>query len=136
MTPKERILALAEKIKNPPSWWWKVLGGVILFVMVIWIGILLSQKAKALAAVKNEIAKHKLEAEAAITAAKVETDINKRRVAEFAATETLKKIAKDEAALVQQETDHNLHLAQLNSLANKDWTMLNKLAGVTPWGTP
>lgn len=132
MTTKERILALAEKIKNPPSWWWKVLGGIILFVMVVWIGILLSQKAKALAAAKNETAKHKLEAEAALTASKVETDVNKRRVAEFAATETLKKIANDEAALAKQEADHNTHLAQLNALADKDWASLNKLAGVTP----
>ena len=130
MTTKERILALAEKIKNPPSWWWKVLGGVILFVMVIWIGILLSQKAKAMAAAKNEVAKHKLEAEAALTAAKVETDVNKRKVAEIAATETLKKIANDEAALAKQEEDHKQHLAQFNALADKDWDTLNKLAGV------
>ena len=48
MTTKEKILALAEKMKNPPSWWWKVLGGLIFLVMVIWLRYLLVKRSDAL----------------------------------------------------------------------------------------
>jgi MoxR-like ATPase len=132
MTTKERILALAEKAKNPPSWWWKVLGGLILFVMVIWIGYLLSKRSEALAALKTENAKRKLEAQQAEVAAAVETDEKKRRSAVYAAQASLAKAEKDESELVALEAEHQKQLGLLKAVSDKDWDALNKLAGVTP----
>ena len=132
MTTQERIAALAEKVKNPPSWWWKALGGLLLFVAAVWIAYLLSQRQKALAAAKNELATHKLEAEPAANAAKVEVDVAKRRTAEIAAEETLRKLTIDEAALVLQQEAYANQKAQLQAVYDNDWETLNKLAGVKP----
>jgi hypothetical protein len=130
MTPQERILALAEKVKNPPSWWWKVLGGLIFIVMALWISYLLSKRSEALAALKTEADKKLLEAEQARIAAKVEVDIDKRKVAEAAALTALEKAKTDQHDIKVLEIEHNSHVAQLQAVKDKDWDMLNKLAGV------
>lgn len=130
MTTQERILALAEKVKNPPSWWWKVLGGLIFLVMAIWIRYLLSKRSEALAELKNQAARKKLEAEQAATAAKVEKDIQKRAAAELAAGQALARARAAEEELAKVNEDHLRAVAQLDAVANKDWDTLNKLAGV------
>lgn len=136
MTTQERILALAEKVKNPPSWWWKVLGGLILVVMAIWISYLLSKRSEALAALKTEADKKLLVAEQARIAAKVEVDIDKRKVAEAAAQTALEKAKKDQLDIMGLEVEHNTHVAQLEAVKDKDWDTLNKLAGVLTPETP
>ena len=130
MTTQERILALAEKVKNPPTWWWKVLGGVLLVVMAIWIQYLLSKRSDALAELKTEAAKKKLAAEQAAVAAKVEVDVNKRKEAETAAAVFLDRARKDQADIANLEAENQLHMKQLSAVADKDWDALNKLAGV------
>jgi len=130
VTTQERILALAEKMKNPPSWWWKVLGGLIFLVMVIWIRYLLTKRSEALAELKTQAANKKLAAQQAELAAKVEVDVSKRVVAEAAARTALKAAHEDEDKLVALEAEHASHVAQLQAVADKDWTALNKLAGV------
>lgn len=130
MTTQEKILALAEKVKNPPSWWWKVLGGLIFLVMAIWIRYLLSKRADALAAERTEIAKRKLEAERAAVAAAVEKDVQKRRIAEIAAAESLKAAQKKEDELLALDAEHKKQVGLLQAVADKDWDALNKLAGV------
>lgn len=132
MTTQERILDLAEKVKNPPSWWWKVLGGLIFLVMAIWISYLLSKRSEALAALKTEADKKKLAAEKAAVDAKVETDVNKRRVAEAAATTALADAKKSQDSLLTLDAAHKREIAQLQAVKDKDWDALNKLAGVTP----
>jgi hypothetical protein len=130
MSTQERILALAEKVKNPPSWWWKVLGGLIFLVMAIWIRYLLSKRAEALAAEKTEAAKRKYEAEQAAVAAAVEKDVEKRRVAETAAAESLKAAKRKEDELLLLDQEHKKQIGLLQAVADKDWDALNKLAGV------
>lgn len=132
MTTQERILALAEKMKNPPSWWWKVLGGLIFIVMAVWISYLLSKRSEALAALKTEADKKQLAAEQARIAAKIEVDIDKRKVAETAALTALEKAKKDQLDIMALEVEHNGHVAQLQAIKDKDWDALNKLAGVKP----
>lgn len=132
MTTQKKILELAEKVKNPPSWWWKVLGGLIFLMMAIWIRYLLSKRADALAAEKTEIARRKLEAEKAAVAAKVETDVQKRRLAEIAAAESLKAAQKKEDELLRLDEEHKKQVGLLQAVADKDWDALNKLAGVKP----
>ena len=132
MTTQERILDLAEKVKNPPSWWWKVLGGLIFLVMAIWISYLLSKRSEALAALKTEADKKKLAAEAAAVAAKVEKDVNKRKVAEEAAQAALDAARQSQDALLTLDAEHKKHVAQLQAVKDKDWDALNKLAGVKP----
>jgi 4-amino-4-deoxy-L-arabinose transferase-like glycosyltransferase len=132
MTPKERILDLAEKIKNPPSWWWKVLGGLIFLVMAIWIRYLLSKRSEALAALKTEADKKKLAAAAAAVAAKVEKDVVKRKAAEAAAFAAMSAANADRANIEKLESEHKKHVAQLQAVKDKDWDALNKLAGVQP----
>lgn len=127
---KEKILALAEKVKNPPTWWWKVLGGLILFVMVIWIAYLLSKQREALAQQKTDAAKKKLDAEQAMVAAKVEADVVKSKNAEIAAQVALDNAKKQQQDILKIEADHARLAAQLNAVSNKDWDTLNKLAGV------
>lgn len=130
MTTQERILALAEKVKNPPTWWWKVLGGIIFLVMVVWIRYLLSKRSDALAELKTEAARRRLEAEQANVAAKVEVDVNKRKEAEAAAAAALDKARADQEDLVKLDAEHLKHVTQLQAVADKDWDTLNKLAGV------
>lgn len=132
MTTQEQILALAEKVKNPPSWWWKVLGGLIFIVMVIWIRYLLVKRSEALAELKTEADKKRIEADQALVAAKVTVDIDKRKVAEAAAQTALEKAKKDQLDIMGLEVEHNNHVAQLQAVADKDWDALNKLAGVKP----
>lgn len=127
---KDKVLVLAEKVKNPPTWWWKVLGGLIFLVMAIWISYLLSKRAEALAALKTEAAKKKLDAEQAAVAAKVEVDINKRKAAEITAQVALDNAAKQQHDLNVLEADHLRTVAQLQAVSDKDWDTLNKLAGV------
>ncbi len=127
---QERILAIAEKVKNPPTWWWKVLGGIIAIALVIWINILLNERRKMFAAQRTELAQKKLAAEQAAIAAKVEADEAKRRAAEIAANAALIEAKKEEEALTKAEAAHELHVKQLDALADKDWDALNKLAGV------
>lgn len=132
MTLQERILALAEKVKNPPSWWWKVLGGIIFFVMAVWISYLLSKRADALAELKTQAAKEKYDATKAETAASVERDISKRRDAELAAKVALANALKKQKDVETLEKEHKTAVAQLQAVKNKDWDALNKLAGVQP----
>jgi len=132
MTTQERILALAEKVKNPPSWWWKVLGGLIFLVMAIWISYLLSKRSEALAALKTEADKKRLAAEKAAVDAKVEVDVNKRKAAEEAAQAALAAANIDQANIAKLEAEHKSHVAQLQAVKDKDWDALNKLAGVKP----
>jgi len=127
---KEKILVLAEKVKNPPTWWWKVLGGLIFFVMVLWIRYLLSKRSDELARLKTEAANAKLAAEQAGLASKVELDVNKRKAAEFAAGASLAKATNDLAKLDGLAAEHRTHMAQLQAVADKDWAALNVLAGV------
>jgi len=130
MTTQERILDLAEKVKNPPSWWWKVLGGIIFVVMAIWISYLLSKRSEALAALKTESDKKRLAAEKAALAAKVEVDIDKRKVAEAAAQAALTAAKRDQDNITSLEAQHKTVVAQLQAVKDKDWDTLNKLAGV------
>jgi hypothetical protein len=130
MTTQDRILDLAEKVKNPPSWWWKVLGGLIFLAMAIWIRYLLSKRADALAAEKTEIAKRKYEAEQAAVSAAVEKDAQKRRLAEIAAAESLKAVKLKEDELLKLDQEHKKQVGLLQAVADKDWDALNKLAGV------
>jgi len=132
MTPQERILALAEKVKNPPSWWWKVLGGLIFLVMAVWISYLLSKRSEALAALKTEADKKKLAAEAAAVAAKVEKDVAKRKIAEEAAFAAMSAANLNKVNIEKLEVEHKRHVAQLQAVKDKDWDALNKLAGVQP----
>jgi len=129
-TTKEKILALAEKVKNPPSWWWKVLGGLIFLVMVIWIRYLLVKRSDALAELKTQAANKKLAAEQAGLLAKVEVDVTKRKNAELAAQVALDNANHEMAKIVELETEHKTHVASLQAVADKDWDALNKLAGV------
>ena len=130
MTLQERILDLAEKVKNPPSWWWKVLGGLVFVVMAIWISYLLSKRAEALAALKTEADKKRLAAEAAAVAAKVEVDVTKRKAAEEAAQFALAAADIDRAKILALEAEHKTTVMQLQAVKDKDWDALNKLAGV------
>jgi len=130
MTTKEKILALAEKMKNPPSWWWKVLGGLIFLVMVIWLRYLLVKRSDALAQLKTDAANKKLEAEQAALMAKVEVDVSKRAAAELAAGSALARAKSAAANLEKLEAEHRTNVAQLQAVADKDWDALNKLAGV------
>ena len=132
MTTQERILDLAEKVKNPPSWWWKVLGGLIFLVMAVWISYLLSKRSEALAALKTEADKKRLAAEQAAVAAKVEKDVVKRRVAEEAAAKAMAAANLDKVNIEKLESEHKSHVAQLQAVKDKDWDALNKLAGVQP----
>jgi uncharacterized protein YpmS len=130
MTTQEKILALAEKVKNPPTWWWKVLGGLIFLAMVIWIRYLLVKRSDALAALKTQATNNKLKAEQEALAAKVEVDITKRKAAEIAAQVALDNAAHEMENIVKLQADHLTHVAQLQAVADKDWDALNKLAGV------
>jgi hypothetical protein len=130
MTTQDRIIDLAEKVKNPPSWWWKVLGGLIFLAMAIWIRYLLSKRADALAAEKTEIAKRKYEAEQAAVSAAVEKDAQKRRLAEIAAAEALKAVKLKEDELLKLDQEHKKQVGLLQAVADKDWDALNKLAGI------
>ena len=132
MTTQERILDLAEKVKNPPSWWWKVLGGLILVVMAVWIAYLLSKRSEALAALKTEADKKRLAAEAAAVAAKVEKDVVKRKTAEEAAKAAMAAANLDRVNIEKLEAAHKTQVAQLQAVKDKDWDALNKLAGVQP----
>jgi hypothetical protein len=129
-TTQEKIIALAEKVKNPPSWWWKVLGGLIFLVMVIWLRYLLVKRSEELARLKTEATNKKLAAQQAALLAKVETDVNKRAIAEAAARSALKAAREDEDKIIALEANHLTNIAQLQAVADKDWTALNKLAGV------
>lgn len=130
MTPQERILELAEKVKNPPSWWWKVLGGLIFLVMAIWISYLLSKRAESLAALKTAADKAKIDARIAETAAAVEKDVTKRKAAEQAAQIALAEATKQQNNIERLEKEHKSTVAQLQAVKDKDWDALNKLAGV------
>lgn len=130
MTTQEKILALAEKLKNPPSWWWKVLGGVLVFLAVVWIYWTLTHKERQLAEARNALAKQKLEAMKAEVAARVESDTVKRKEAEAKAAELLKKVVAEEAAITAAEERHAKSVAQLSALESRDWETLNKLAGI------
>lgn len=132
MTPSKQILTLAEKVKHPPTWWWKVLGGLIFLVMAIWISYLLSKRSEALAALKTEADKKRLAAEKAAVDAKVEVDVNKRKVAEEAARVALDSAEQNLDAITALEAEHKSHIAQLQAVKDKDWDALNKLAGVKP----
>ena len=127
---KEKILALAEKVKNPPTWWWKVLGGLIFLVMVIWIRYLLSKRADELAEHRTSVANNELAAKQAELTAKVEVDVSKRKVAEMAAAAALTRVAVEKTHLSDLEAEHKLNVAQLQAVADKDWAALNLLAGV------
>lgn len=129
-TTKEKILELAEKVKNPPNWWWKVLGGLLLFGAAMWIYWLLSHKAKELANARNELAAMKLKAMQAEVAAAVEKDEAKRKAAEDAAKALFEKAHVAEASIVALESDHAKSLLQVKAIQDKDWDALNKLAGV------
>jgi len=131
-TTKEKILELAEKVKNPPNWWWKVLGGLLLFAAAMWIYWLLSHKAKELANARTELAAMKLKAMQAEVAAAVEKDEAKRKVAEAAAKELFAKAHAHEETIVALEADHAKSLMQVKAVQDKDWETLNKLAGVQP----
>ncbi len=132
MTPSKQILALAEKVKHPPNWWWKVLGGVIFVVMAVWISYLLSKRSESIAALKTEADKKKLAAEAAAVASKVEVDVNKRKAAEDAALLALAASKKEQDFITMLEVEHKTTVAQLQAVKDKDWDTLNKLAGVPP----
>jgi 4-amino-4-deoxy-L-arabinose transferase-like glycosyltransferase len=132
MTTQDRILDLAEKVKNPPSWWWKVLGGLILVVMAVWIAYLLSKRSEALAALKTEADKKRLAAEKAAVDAKVEKDVVKRRVAEEAAAKAMAAANLEQANIEKLDAEHKKQVAQLQAVKDKDWDALNKLAGVQP----
>jgi 4-amino-4-deoxy-L-arabinose transferase-like glycosyltransferase len=132
MTTQEKILDLAEKVKNPPTWWWKVLGGLIFAVMAIWIAYLLSKRSEALAALKTEADKKKLAADAAVVAAKVEVDVTKRKAAEEAAAAAFEAAKKEQDQILWLKVEHDKHVAQLQAVKDKDWDTLNKLAGVQP----
>jgi hypothetical protein len=130
VTIKSRILELAKKVKNPPSWWWKLLGGILLAVMVVQIHRLLKKRAAELAIRRDEINRWKLDAEQAAVAAKVETNLQRRMVAEVVAEESLKAVRRKEEELNLIEEEHRTQMKLLQAVANKDWTALNKLAGV------
>lgn len=130
MTNREKILALAEKVKNPPSWWWKVLGGLLLLVFVLWIRYLLSKKSDELAKAKTELATLKLKAQQAEVAAKVDSNAAKRAELEQVALVAREKFRAEEAALAKVEEEHRLNVARLKAVGDKDWDALNVLAGV------
>ena len=127
---KDKILALAEKVKNPPTWWWKVLGGILLFIAALWIGYLLQKNRQALAQLKTDAAKKKLDAEQAMVNAKVEQDVTKSQQAQIAAQVALDNAAKQQADILKLEADHARMAVQLRAVSDKDWDTLNKLAGV------
>lgn len=131
MTTQEKILDLAEKLKNPPSWWWKVLGGVLVFLAVVWIYWTLTSKERQLAEARNALAKQKLEAMKAEVASRVESDTTKRKEAEAKAAELLKKVVAEEAAITAAEERHAKSVGQLKALESRDWETLNKLAGIS-----
>lgn len=130
MTTYEKILDLAEKVKNPPNWWWKVLGGLCLTATALWLYWLLSHKAKELTDAHAQLAILTLKAMQAETAASVEKDTDKRRLAEAKAAELFAKVAADEAILTQLNAAHLTSIMQINAIQDKDWDTLNKLAGV------
>ena len=130
MTPQERILDLAEKLKNPPSWRWKVLGGLLLFGFVVWIRCLLSKKADELAKARTDLAELRLKSQQAEVAAKIEANDQKRKELEAVSKDAMAKFLAEEKALQAVEAEHRSNVAKLQAVADKDWDALNKLAGV------
>jgi len=130
MTTYEKILDLAKKVKNPPNWWWKVLGGLCLTATTLWLYWLLSHKAKELTTARAQLAVLTLKAMQAETAATIEKDTDKRKAAETKAAELFAKVAADETTLANIEAAHLTSIMQINAIQDKDWASLNKLAGV------
>jgi len=130
MTPKEKITALAAKIQSPPSWLWKVLGGLLAAVSILWVRYLLNRNAEKLAAAKAALAATKLLAQQQAVTAKVDAFEKNRKDAEAASKASFDKALTDEAELTRLEAEHRTNVAQLKAVTNKDWAALNVLAGV------
>lgn len=123
---------LAEKLKNPPTTFWKWFGGVVAFIVIIAIGLALSKKAKELADAKTALAAERLKAQQQEMAAKMETDAVKRAELEKAAADARARVTAEARALDAVEAQQKLAEKKLSAVSNKDWATLNELAGVPP----
>lgn len=127
---KEKIDELIEKVKNPPSWWWKVLGGLLLVAFVIFIKYQLDKQAQENAALRTQLEKNKLEAEQRALRAKLLTNETDSNIAQAEAQDLLNAAQRALSDLEAKEKATQIEMKRLNAVKAKDWDALNKLAGV------
>lgn len=128
MSPK--IDEIAEKLKNPPTWLWKLLGGVILIVVVWVFWYSLKKKSDEIARARTELEAEKFKAEQLVLRAKLTQDDMARREAEANAKIALDRVEAKEGEIKKAEEEHAFNEAKVKALADKDWVALNALAGI------
>jgi membrane-anchored protein YejM (alkaline phosphatase superfamily) len=129
-TTKEKILELVETVQHPPSWWWKVIGGVVVSASILWVRWLLSHRADEITKAREELAAMKLKAMQDDVKASTEIDTAKRNAAMMKVVQLHADATKMENEIVVLEADHAKSMAEVQAIQDKDWVTLNKLAGV------
>lgn len=121
---------LIEKVKNPPSWWWKVLGGLVVLVVALVIKYQLDKQAAEIAHLRTVAAAEKLAAEQAALQAKLKANDAAGKAAYDSALGALSVATAKLKDVEAKEKEASLSLAKVAALKNKDWDALNKMAGV------
>lgn len=119
-----------ELVKNPPSWLWKVLGGLVLLVVVLVVKYQLDQQAAENARLKTELERQRYDAEQLKLKASLQGNADAAAAAEAEANDKLEAANAALAALAAKEKAAQLEMSRLQAVKAKDWDALNKMAGI------